>query len=251
MAPVNPKRLIGAGGPPDSDWLSSHSLRDLPAIGVGELLALDSRLVIVAPHPDDEVLACGGLLAMHADRGGRSDVIGVTDGEASHSADLSRSPELLAISRRAESSRGLQALRAAPHVTRLGIPDGQVRQHADRLVGALLLLLEPSDTVVVTWRFDGHPDHEAAGEAAVRACARVGSRLLEAPVWMWDWASPGDARVPWHGMRRLALPMPIQMRKRQALAMHQTQLQDRAGDEGPVLGSHIVSRASRDFEVFF
>lgn len=251
MVPMNPERLIGNDGTPESEWLPSQALRDLPAIGLGELLPLDSRLVIVAPHPDDEVLACGGLLAMHADRGGRASVIGVTDGEASHSADLSRSPELLAIARRAESTRGLQKLIAAPHVSRIGIPDGKVIQHVDRLLGVLLLLLEPSDTVVVTWRFDGHPDHEAAGDAAARACECVGSRLLEAPVWMWDWASPYDVRIPWHRMVRLALPVAVQARKNQALAMHQTQLQDRAGDEGPVLSSHIVSRASRDFEVFF
>ena len=40
------------------------------------------RVVVFAPHPDDEVLGCGGALADLLDRGARLDVVLVTDGAA-------------------------------------------------------------------------------------------------------------------------------------------------------------------------
>jgi hypothetical protein len=42
-------------------------LADLPVTIAAQLVPPNSRAVIVAPHPDDEVLACGGLLQqLHA-----------------------------------------------------------------------------------------------------------------------------------------------------------------------------------------
>lgn len=42
------------------------------------------RLVIVAPHPDDETLGCGLLIAAAVRAGVRVAVIALTDGQASH-----------------------------------------------------------------------------------------------------------------------------------------------------------------------
>ena len=42
------------------------------------------RLVVVAPHPDDEVLGAGGLLQYMGRVGVEMVVVAVTDGEASH-----------------------------------------------------------------------------------------------------------------------------------------------------------------------
>ena len=52
------------------------------------------------------------------------------------------------------------------------------------------------------WERDAHADHEAAGRAARRA----GLPVLSYPIWMWHWAIPADARVPWHRARQVPLP---------------------------------------------
>ena len=62
-------------------WLPALACADMAHVA-GLLPA--QRLVVVAPHPDDEVLACGALIAMHARQGGEVLVVAVTDGEASH-----------------------------------------------------------------------------------------------------------------------------------------------------------------------
>ena len=42
-----------------------------------------SRVLVVAAHPDDEVLGMGGTIAVHADRGDRVRILVVTDGSSS------------------------------------------------------------------------------------------------------------------------------------------------------------------------
>jgi len=230
------------------DWLARL---EPAALELDELLHAEQRLVVVSPHPDDEVLACGGLIALHVERGGPAAVIAVTDGEASHKDDPGWTPERLSDARRVERRRGLARLGlTTSSVTRLALRDSEVAMQRVALEHGLRQYLRPTDCVVGTWQLDGHPDHDATGSAAARVCADLGCRLLEAPVWMWQWSAPGDPRVPWHRMRHLQLPVGTLARKTAALAAHRTQLAPRAND-APVLGPELLVRAARTAEYFF
>lgn len=229
-------------------WLQprkkTHALEDW--------LPRTARLVVVAPHPDDEVLACGGLIATHRENGGDIAVVAVTDGEASHAGSPLWEPQALAVTRRSESIAGLHKLGVSESsVKRLAIPDGKVAQYTFHLARQLKLLLRPSDLVLTTWRFDGHPDHDATARAASLACSLIGCRLIEAPVWMWHWASPGDPDVPWHHLYCLSLAASARERKKEALAAHVSQLNASNRVEGAVLGENILARANRAEEYFF
>ena len=246
------ERLIRGTGTVESDWQAWLEACPLPISPLPAWLSADSRLVVVAPHPDDEVLACGALLSMHAERGGASLLMALTDGEASHDGSARCNAKQLAAERRAERAEGLSRLGVPnANVLPLALPDGQVGQHADRLAHELSALLQPSDVVVSTWRLDGHPDHDAAGRASAQACANAGCRLLEAPVWMWHWAAPGDPRVPWRRLQALALHPQALARKQAALTAHVSQLSPRDAEQGPVLGDAILARARRRSEYFF
>ncbi len=211
-----------------------------------------SRLVVVSPHPDDEVLACGGLIAHHVARGGEVAVLAVTDGEVSHAGDVSWPAQRLAAARRAERLAGLARLGvAAESVHSLHLPDGGIEAHRSALAERLMSELRPSDVVVSTWAFDGHPDHDAAGAEARQAGAQRGCGVLAAPVWMWHWSEPEDPRVPWQRLRVLRLSPVQRQAKRAALACHTTQLAPRARDLAPVLDAAILARAERIQEVYF
>lgn len=252
MAAVDPgRRILGDGSTAETEWLDWLATLNPPALAIDDLLPAGTRLVVVSPHPDDEVLACGGLVAWHAQRRGETAIVAVTDGEASHRGDPEWPAERLARTRGAERRLGLARLGlGAASVTTLGLPDSQVAARIDTLEQALRAVLRPTDCVLTTWRLDGHPDHDAVGSTTVRVGADLGVRVLEAPVWMWHWSAPRDARVPWHRLRGLALPAPVRDRKAAALAAHVTQLAQRAGD-APVLGPAIVARAARHAEYFF
>jgi LmbE family N-acetylglucosaminyl deacetylase len=245
-------RHIGANSTPTSRWARWLGSAPVPAIELDELLTPQTRLVVVAPHPDDEVLACGGLLQLHVERGGACTVIAVTDGEASH-GDTSKAARMrLAADRRDESERGLARLRVHPDaVVRLGLPDGDVPRHAEHLASRLQPLLRIGDLVVSTWHLDGHPDHDTTGRVAEQAAHRAGARFMSAPIWMWHWSFPDDMRVPWRSLRRLRLPDAALALKLAALDAHRTQLADRGAQAGPVLDAPLLQRAAQPDEFFF
>jgi LmbE family N-acetylglucosaminyl deacetylase len=246
--------LIHGHSTPESQWrpwLQQHLSRPEPFT---HWLPDTSRLVVLAPHPDDEVLACGALLALHAARGGESLIVAVTDGEASHreAARQDLTEEALAKTRRTERERGLQQLDLTDkHVLSLHLPDGGVTRHESELERRIRLLLRPRDVLISPWRSDGHPDHDACGRAAARASAATGRPLWEAPVWMWHWARPNDRRVPWMRMQALAVSDAARASKQAALAAHVSQLTPRSATHGAVLGVDIVARTERRAEYFF
>ena len=230
-------------------WLAGLRCHDLSVQG---WLPAQTRLVIVAPHPDDEVLACGGLIATHVARGGRVLIVAVTDGEGSHDSTPSVNRDDLAWLRRNERRQGLRLLGLPqPEVRSFALQDGLVHQQAHVLLRRLMSMLLPTDVVVSTWENDGHPDHDTTGRMARTACAAIGCAYLAAPVWMWHWATPGDPRVPWRRLRGLPLAAADGLRKQAALSAHRSQLGPRSVDLCAVLDPAIVERASWHTEYFF
>ena len=252
MAALSSPRLIQAGGTTEEEWQHWLSGCRRATLSGASWLLDAPRLVVVAPHPDDEVLACGGLLAMRAAHAVEVLIVAVTDGEASHGPGSGPVADALAAQRRAERSTGLHrlGLHDAPLVS-CGIPDGRVDRHEPALTARLAGLLRGNDVVISSWRLDGHPDHDATGRSAASACEVVGCRLVEAPIWMWHWASPDDARVPWQRLAALPTPPRFWLRKQAALAAHESQLAARSVAVGPVLDAAICSRARRDCEYLF
>ena len=245
-------RLIrGEGVCQEEDWQRWLAETAPPPLDFDAWLSPGQRLVIVAPHPDDEVIACGGLIARHVDRHGSLLIVAVTDGEASHIGDARWPAARLADARRDERLAGLARLgAAAASVCSLQLGDGTVDAQRARLRAGLEVSLRPGDRVVATWSRDGHPDHDASGAETKKACAAIGCDYLEAPVWMWHWSWPDDPRVPWSRLRALRLSGDELQRKTSALQAHETQLAPRWG-EPPVLGEAIRARAGRAAEYFF
>lgn len=253
MVAVAAERLIRDGeGTPEAQWLSWPALARLPLCGPADLVPDDRRAVVVAPHPDDEILATGGLLALLARTGREALVIAVTDGEASHRGSTTWPRERLQRRRPQESSLALARLGQPRGTLRLGLPDGDIARCRAVLARQLEEAIRPGDVLISTWRLDGHPDHEAVGEAAAQAAAHIGAGLIEAPVWAWHWATPADARLPWARACRLPLDPDIVARKTRAVLAFQSQLQpDLTTGRSAVLRASTLERAARPFEVFF
>ncbi|MEO7234782.1 MAG: PIG-L family deacetylase [Lapillicoccus sp.] len=204
-------------------------------------------VVVVAPHPDDEVLGVGGLIRRLVRDGVRVRVVAVTDGEGAP-APRGWSPERLATERVIEAVAACGALGVdPPH--RLGLPDGRVGEHEAALTEALSRLLSPSTHCLATWRSDGYPDHEATGRAAAAACAQTSAALVEYPVWMWHWAAPDDPAVPWERVHRVALTPQEREAKAVAVARHGTQLDPPAPGVDPVLPPFVVERLVTSYEM--
>jgi LmbE family N-acetylglucosaminyl deacetylase len=243
-------RRIAGHGTDEQSWLGSAAFGHMPDDDVAQWVGRFRRIWLLAPHPDDEILALGGTLARLSALHAELHIVSATDGEASHGASRRWPPERLAQLRPLEVQRGLDRLAVKADVIRLGLPDGRVGAHRQRLLKLLVERVEKDDLLLATCRFDGHPDHEACGDVAVLAGELTGATVFEYPVWMWHWAGPDEAVVPWSRARRVPLDEATLARKRDAIREFTSQL-EADGDHEAILPSHVLPRFLRPFEVVF
>lgn len=236
-------------------WNTSLRLAKVRAITCEELVPAQARMVVIAPHPDDEVLGCGGLLQLVARLQRPILLISVTAGGASHPGSARWSEHRLSIVRPQESAEALRRLGLPLNELKwlhAGLPDSAVAAHEDALRQLLLAHLRPGDEVFTTWRDDGHCDHEAVARASLAAAAQVGARVHEVPIWAWHWATPEDPRIPWERARKLHLDRWTQARKRHAIQAFASQIHpDAESGLAPVLAPQTLERLQQAFEVVF
>jgi LmbE family N-acetylglucosaminyl deacetylase len=246
-------RAISGHGTTAAQWRAWLGWPGLRAATVDELVPPGHRLVVVAPHPDDEVLGSGGLLAATAHAGREQLLVAVTDGKASHPGSLRWPAGKLGAQRRRETAAALRVLGAqACTVLRLGLDDGGIAAATADLADALAAALRPADVVVSPWRFDGHPDHEAAGRAVAAAALATGAPHLETPIWAWHWAVPGDRRMPWERAAVLHLGPFLAWRKSRSVRCFTSQLEpDPSTGAAAILPPWAVARLVHPREVFF
>ena len=139
-------------------------------------------IVVLAPHPDDESLGCGGLIALASRRGASVTVVFATDGD-----DLlvAAEPRDVAGRRRAQGAEACEILGARPAF--LGFPDGRLGDRLPELASALdtcFAEMRP-DLVVLPWPGDAHPDHRALNRALAESA--IGPDVI---VWGCEIWSP-------------------------------------------------------------
>ncbi|MBS7457004.1 PIG-L deacetylase family protein [Coralloluteibacterium stylophorae] len=248
---MSAQRLIVGSGTSEDAWSGDGWLHGLPRADLDRLLPRGHRIVVVAPHPDDEVLGIGGTLAMLCAGAAREILtVAVTDGEASHSGAGAWTRERLRAARPLETESALAALGVPVQVSRLGVADGGIAAAEMELGERLATLLRPGDRVLTTWMLDGHPDHEATARAARRAAGHAGATTLEFPVWGWHWSRPGDGGLDAMRALRIEVEPAALARKRAALAAFRSQIEpDPLSGEGPILPPTALARFLRPFEV--
>ncbi|WP_216896325.1 PIG-L deacetylase family protein [Nocardia alni] len=239
-----------ATGTPHEVW--SRWRRGLPVLPTAGC----RHVIVLAAHPDDEVLGAGGLIALARSHGVPVTIVVATNGEASHPNSPSHSPEQLARIRIEESRLAAGELAAEPPV-RLGLADGDLTAQQTLLGERLHDILSrhggADARCVSVWRHDGHPDHEAVGRAGAAACGRTGTPLIEFPVWMWHWATPEHPLLRGIEARRLPLPGTARNAKIRALNRFRSQtlpLSDDPADRA-ILPPHVLERFTGSAEVFF
>lgn len=251
---MNDNPIVGNGTSLQA-WQGSIKLAALPAIGAELLVPVGSRAVIVAPHPDDEILGFGGLMQHLAHLGRAMKLISVTDGSASHPGSREWSVDRLSVIRPQESAEAVKRLDVplqSLQWVRGGFADSAVATQEVQLVTYLERYLRPTDVVFCTWRHDGHADHEAVGRACAVATAAVGAQLHEVPIWAWHWADPEDPRLPWDRARKILLAPETIARKRHAAHAFASQLHgDPSIGLAPVLPPPVLERLMQPFEVVF
>ena len=203
------------------------------------------RIVVVAPHPDDETLGCGGLIAYQRRRGLPVLVVAASDGEAAYPH---RSRDEIAAIRRLEQTRALAALRVrSANIQRCRLPDGQLAAHVEELARRVAALVHPGDLVIAPWVHDHHCDHVACARAAARAAERAGASRLGSLFWAYHRTRP-EVDVATHFVR-LQLDEDLIGRRAAALAKHVSQLPGGEKRNG-VLTPALLQPLARNVELY-
>ncbi len=245
--------LIAAG-----DWLR-RAEADLPEVRHPfEVVGAAAPALILAPHPDDESIGCGGLIAALTAAGVPPEVVVLTDGAGSHPGAPGLAARRMAETRAATAMLGLPAGR----LRFLGLPDGDLATHADAAVDLLAscFAAAPPVTILASWRHDPHADHAACAAIARRLATalRPAPPVLSYPLWGLAFAHPIPG-FPLPDPPRLAAP-PRGLRlgigaqrdaKQRAIAAHASQhMPDIDGVPGFALPPALLALSDRPFELY-
>ena len=225
-------------------------------------LSLGTPVIVAAPHPDDETLGCGGLIALLTQAGLPVHVVTVSDGAASHPDSKEWPRERMAALRRAESDAALDALGVPTDARhRWEIADGAVPRRGqdghEALVARATALLDAlgAKTLILPWRRDPHSDHKAVS-AIFRAAAgqaRLSPAQLEYPIWSATRSLNGMPMRPHEGRVRKIDISAVLERKRAAIDQHQSQLGRVVTDvpHGVVIDPDLRARMERNDEIYW
>jgi LmbE family N-acetylglucosaminyl deacetylase len=182
------------------------------------------RVLVLAPHMDDETLGCGGTLALHARRGADITVCFLTDGRYGssrlstlHGIERARAQQELMDTRKREAREALDTLGISNAMICLDAEDGALRTTpwaAERL-GQVLQELQP-ELVYLPFYLEEHPDHRAASTVLVDGARGRWERFQCVGYEVWTPLFPNC-------LVRIDETLPV---KRAAIARYQTQLAD-------------------------
>jgi LmbE family N-acetylglucosaminyl deacetylase len=189
----------------------------------------DWPFIVIAPHPDDESLACGGLIADACRQGVRGKVVIVSDGAGSHPNSRAYPPGRLASLREEEARQAGAELGLKPEeMLFLGLPDRFVPykgEDAERAVGVIADCVGEigAGSLFVSWRHDPHCDHEASYRIAREVQRRVGDvKLFEYVVWGHT-LPPSTEVDPIRSGFKIGIDDEAMEKKRRAIAAHRSQ----------------------------
>ncbi len=116
------------------------------------------RILVLAPHMDDETIGPGGVIRKHANEGAEVHCVFITDGSNSVS-DLSK--EELTNARMDEMEK-VKNILGITDIHYLGLPDGHVESNKDtqKKLAEVIKSINP-DLIYCTSFVDAHPDHTA------------------------------------------------------------------------------------------
>jgi N-acetylglucosamine malate deacetylase 1 len=139
------------------------------------------NILVIAPHPDDEAIGCGGAICLHTKRGDRVDAVFLTSGELG----LKHLPKKKACQireREAEKAAGVLGLSA---ISFLRKSDWYLGEQIKDAATALKPLLEKAapDLIYLPHENEWHPDHKAAAPIVRRALSRTAVTLLGYEIW--------------------------------------------------------------------
>jgi len=139
-------------------------------------------MLVLAPHQDDEIIGCGGALALHVGAGHPAGILVLQDGSDGHQELGMRREEMTAM-RNAESNRAAALLGIEPRFLNHADLTAEAPAAVDEL--AQVISETRADAIFAPFPLDGHPEHRAANYILAEALKKTGAnaRIYGYEVW--------------------------------------------------------------------
>ena len=207
------------------------------------------RVLVIAPHPDDEVLGCGGVIARLVDAGRAPRVVILSKGEGSHAGCCGVSAEELKENRHGLTLKAAEILGLpAENVTVLDCHDGKLRGDLAE-IGKLKDIIGECrpDTILVPHNGEGWNDHVMARKIGMEL-APEGCAVWEYCVWFWYYVT---AKCHWGNARVLKLTDKEREVKNRAVDAYVLPAAPCGRPWSGVLPGVMVGACRGDLELFF
>ena len=200
------------------------------------------RVLVLAPHPDDESLGCGGTMALHARAGDAVYLVIATDGGSSKAGSRSRSQ--MAGLRARETQAAAQVL-GARRVLQLGFAEGHYLQSdLQARIEDIIHGVEPT-LIYTTSCIDYHPEHVKVASALAKALEAA--KYTNAKVRIYEIQVPLTSILT----NMLAVLGPAAEVKRSALRAYETQEQSLIWSRRHALYNRKLYRRAGEVEAFW
>ncbi|MFD2287056.1 methyltransferase domain-containing protein [Pedobacter petrophilus] len=220
------------------------------------------RCLVLAPHPDDESLGCGGLISTLVEKDCAIQVILTTDGSQSHPRSVAYPPKQIADLRKTELVVALEHLGLGADnlfcyeskdsaMPALG-EDG-FNELSQKLANDLSSFLP--QLILVPYELDPHRDHRATFQLLFAALKKVPDykpKIWEYPIWLYEKAVENDwPQLESGELKCLDITRHLGQ-KRAAIDAHQTQTTPLIHDDpnGFILTEKMISNFLVDKEYF-
>ena len=137
------------------------------------------NVLVLAPHPDDEAIGCGGALCLHADTGDRITVVFLTSGELG----LKDLPQDQAWKIREAEARAAGKILGVQELVFLHYPDSQLADGSAKVVSELIPVLQGAkpELVYMPHAHEWHPDHKAT--VAIARQLKLSAEFRAYEIW--------------------------------------------------------------------
>lgn len=128
------------------------------------------KIIVFAPHPDDDLIGCGGSIAKHVKQGNEVTIVYMTSGDA---GSLKYSKNELAEIREEESKKAREII-AINDLIFLKNQDGYLEYNKENLIKLIELIRKIKPNVVyVPHELEAHKDHQVTHELVIEAVGRA------------------------------------------------------------------------------
>ena len=208
-----------------------------------------ARMLIIAPHPDDEVMGMGGVICRLTQLGYPPHIIILSKGELSHQGCCDTPNEVIKTTRCQLAISVMKSLGLpSDHLHILNFPDGKISAGDPEMQHLKTIIQTVSPQMVFIPHYgERWPDHIHAAEI-VNTLLSPQVEIYEYCVWLWYY---NVWRLNWKNARVLRMSLQEHQKKKQAVNDYVTPKAPCGKPWSGVLPKLLVDACTNDTELFF